>query len=147
MNSLLKTLSCAGGHDPESIPVEQARKLILDLVEPVAGTERLFVRNALGRVLAEDVLATANVPGHDNSAMDGYAVRFADLAPEGETALRLAGSAFAGRAFAGHRRSSARASTSAARARICARAARRSVPASRSARRSSAYSPRSAPPR
>ncbi|CAG0929056.1 MAG: Molybdopterin molybdenumtransferase [Rhodocyclaceae bacterium] len=102
MNSLLKTLSCAGGHDPESIPVEQARKLILDLVEPVAGTERLFVRNALGRVLAEDVLATANVPGHDNSAMDGYAVRFADLAPEGETALRLAGSAFAGRAFAGH---------------------------------------------
>ena len=101
MTSLLKTLSCADGYDPESLSVEQARKLILDLVEPVAGTERLFVRNALGRVLAEDVLATANVPGHDNSAMDGYAVRFADLAAEGETMLRLAGTAFAGRVFAG----------------------------------------------
>ena len=101
MTSLLKTLSCADGHDPESLPVEQARKLILGLVEPVAGTERLFVRNALGRVLAEDVLATANVPGHDNSAMDGYAVRFDDLAAEGDTVLRLAGTAFAGRTFAG----------------------------------------------
>lgn len=101
MTSLLKTLSCADGYDPESLSVEQARKLILGLVEPVAGTERLFVRNALGRVLAEDVLATANVPGHDNSAMDGYAVRFADLAAEGDTVLRLAGTAFAGRAFEG----------------------------------------------
>ncbi|MDT3735804.1 MAG: molybdopterin molybdotransferase MoeA [Denitratisoma sp.] len=101
MTSLLKTLSCADGYDPESLSVEQARKLILGLVEPVAGTERLFVRNALGRVLAEDVLATANVPGHDNSAMDGYAVRYADLAAEGETMLRLAGTAFAGRTFAG----------------------------------------------
>jgi len=101
MTSLLKTLSCADGYDPQSLSVEQARKLILGLVEPVAGTERLFVRNALGRVLAEDVLATADVPGHDNSAMDGYAVRFADLAAEGDTVLRLAGTAFAGRTFAG----------------------------------------------
>ncbi len=101
MTSLLKTLSCADGYDPQSLSVEQARKLILGLVEPVAGTERLFVRNALGRVLAEDVLATADVPGHDNSAMDGYAVRFADLAAEGDTVLRLAGASFAGRTFAG----------------------------------------------
>jgi molybdopterin molybdotransferase len=42
-----------------------------------------------------------DVPGHDNSAMDGYAVRFADLAAAGETALPVAGTAFAGRAFAG----------------------------------------------
>jgi molybdopterin molybdotransferase len=102
MTSLLKTLSCPDGYDPESLSVEQARKLILGLVEPVAGTERLFVRNTLGRVLAEDVLATANVPGHDNSAMDGYAVRYADLAAEGDTVLRLAGASFAGRTFAGH---------------------------------------------
>ncbi len=101
MTSLLKTLSCADGYDPESLSVEQARKLILGLVGPAAGTERLFVRNALGRVLADDVLATANVPGHDNSAMDGYAVRFADLAAEGDTVLRLAGASFAGRTFAG----------------------------------------------
>jgi molybdopterin molybdotransferase len=101
MTSLLKTLSCADDYDPESLSVKRAREIILDLVEPVAGSERLFVRNALGRVLAEDVISTANVPGHDNSAMDGYAVRFADLAAEGETTLTLAGSAFAGRVFEG----------------------------------------------
>ena len=101
MTSLLKTLSCVDGYDPESLSVEQARKLILDLVEPVAGTERVFVRSMLGRVLAEDVISTLNVPGHDNSAMDGYALRFADLAAEGETTLSLAGTTFAGRAFEG----------------------------------------------
>ncbi len=101
MTSLLKTLSCADGYDPESLSVAQARKLILDLLEPVADMERVFVRSTLGRVLAEDVLSTVNVPGHDNSAMDGYAVRFADLAAEGDTVLRLAGTAFAGRTFTG----------------------------------------------
>jgi molybdopterin molybdotransferase len=54
-------------------------------------------------VLAEDVISTLNVPGHDNSAMDGYALRFADLAAEGETTLSLAGTTFAGRAFEGPR--------------------------------------------
>jgi len=101
MTSLLKTLSCADGYDPESLNAERARQIILDLVEPVADVERVGVREALGRVLAEDVISPMNVPGHDNSAMDGYAVRFADLRAEGESALRLAGTAFAGRAFEG----------------------------------------------
>ncbi|MCW5593961.1 MAG: molybdopterin molybdotransferase MoeA [Burkholderiales bacterium] len=101
MTSLLKQISCADDYDPESLSVARARQIIFDLVEPVPGSERLFVRNALGRVLAEDVISTANVPGHDNSAMDGYAVRFADLAAEGETVLSLAGTTFAGRAFEG----------------------------------------------
>ena len=101
MTSLLQALSCADGYDPESLNAERARQLILDLIEPVQDRERLPVRAALGRVLAEDVISTMNVPGHDNSAMDGYALRFADLAAEGETVLQLAGTAFAGRAFAG----------------------------------------------
>jgi molybdopterin molybdotransferase len=101
MSSLLQTLSCADDYDPESLNAERARQLILDLVEPVTGSERLAVRAALGRVLAEDVISPMNVPGHDNSAMDGYAVRFADLAGEGETILKLAGTTFAGRAFEG----------------------------------------------
>ena len=102
MTSLLKQISCADDYDPESLSVAKAREIILGLVGPIEGSERLFVRNALGRVLAEDVISTANVPGHDNSAMDGYAVRFADLAAEGETALSLAGTTFAGRAFEGN---------------------------------------------
>lgn len=101
MNSLLNRISCADGYDPESLGVAAARRIILDLVEPVAGSERLFLRQALGRVLAEDVISPRDVPGHDNSAMDGYAVRFADLAAQGDTVLELAGTTFAGRAFAG----------------------------------------------
>src|SRR5581483_8887397 len=50
---------------------------------------------------AEDVLSPIDVPGHDNSAMDGYAVRFADLAQDGETALELIGASFAGKPFEG----------------------------------------------
>ena len=71
MNSLLQTLSCADDYDPESLGAERARQLILDLVEPVADIEHVAVREALGRVLGEDVISTTNVPGHDNSAMDG----------------------------------------------------------------------------
>ena len=101
MTSLLQTLSCADDYDPESLGAERARQLILDLVEPLSGSERIALRESLGRVLAEDVISPHDVPGHDNSAMDGYALRFADLAAEGETALRIAGTTFAGRAFAG----------------------------------------------
>ena len=47
---------------------------------PVAGAvERVPLRQALGRTLAEDIAAPIDVPGYDNSAVDGYAVRFDDL--------------------------------------------------------------------
>ena len=45
----------------------------------VLGTERVAITAALGRVLAEDISAPFNIPPLDNSAMDGYAVRFQDL--------------------------------------------------------------------
>ena len=56
---------------------------------------------ALGRVLAEDVISPLNVPAHDNSAMDGYAVRFADLKADGEVTLKNTGTSFAGVPFKG----------------------------------------------
>ena len=101
MTSLLETLSCADDYDPDSLPVDRARQLILSLVVPPGGRERVFVRQALGRVLAADVMAPADVPAHDNSAMDGYAVRHADLAAAGATSLRIAGTAFAGHPYRG----------------------------------------------
>jgi len=56
-------------------------------------------------VLADDVISPIDVPSHDNSAMDGWAVRFDDLAASdgtaGETRLKNIGTAFAGRAFDG----------------------------------------------
>jgi len=101
MNSLLQTLSCADDYDPDSLPVARAQALILSLVAPVPGFERAFLRLGLGRVLGEDVIAPMNVPGHDNSAMDGYALRHAELAAEAETKLVIGGTALAGRAFEG----------------------------------------------
>jgi len=100
-NSLLQTLSCADDYDPNSLPVARARALILSLIAPVTGHERAFVRLGLNRVLGEDVIAPANVPAHDNSAMDGYAVRHVDLAAAGETRMKVAGTAYAGRSFEG----------------------------------------------
>jgi molybdopterin molybdotransferase len=101
MSSVLQALSCADNYDPNSLHVDRARELILDLLPPVPGHERIFVRQALDRVLAEDVISPIDVPAHDNSAMDGWALRFDDLAAEGETRLKNIGTAFAGRAFAG----------------------------------------------
>jgi molybdopterin molybdotransferase len=97
----LRALSCADDYDPNSMPVAKAREVIARFLQPVTASERLSVRAALGRVLAEDVVSPLNVPAHDNSAMDGYALRFADLKPEGEIALRNIGSSFAGAPFKG----------------------------------------------
>ena len=97
----LRALSCADDYDPNSMPVAKAREVIARFLSPVTATERLNVRAALGRVLAEDVVSPLNVPAHDNSAMDGYAVRFADLKGDGEATLKVTGTAFAGAPFQG----------------------------------------------
>jgi molybdopterin molybdotransferase len=93
--------TCLDDYDPNALSVERARQYLFDTVQPVAGHERLFIRQALGRVLAEDVISPVDVPAHDNSAMDGWAVRHVDLAAEGETRLKNIGTAFAGRPFDG----------------------------------------------
>jgi len=97
----LKELSSADDYDPNSMPVHKAREYIRAFLAPVTAIERLNVRAALGRVLAEDVRSTMNVPAHDNSAMDGYALRFADLASTGDTTLKVVGTSFAGKPFQG----------------------------------------------
>jgi len=101
MTSILHALSCADDYDPNSLHVDRARELILGLLAPVTGHERVFVRQALDRVLSDDVISPIDVPAHDNSAMDGWALRFDDLASAGETRLKNIGTAFAGRAFEG----------------------------------------------
>jgi molybdopterin molybdotransferase len=82
-------------------PVADARAHILAACAPVAGTQRVPLRDALGRVLAADVISPVSVPPHDNSAMDGYAVRHADLSADGDTRLAIVGQAFAGHGWAG----------------------------------------------
>jgi len=92
--------SCADDYDPNSMPVAKARAFIHQFLRPVTGVLRVPVRSALGRVLAEDVLSPVDVPSHRNSAMDGWAMRAADLGPD-EATLTEIGVSFAGRPFAG----------------------------------------------
>ena len=98
--SLARAVSCLDGYDPDALRVDLARAAILACLAPVEGTERVPVRDALGRVLAEDIVPAIDVPGHDNSAMDGYAVRGADLG-DAEVVLSQVGTALAGKAYAG----------------------------------------------
>ena len=89
----LREASCADDYDPNSMAVDQARALIRQFLTPVTAIERVHVRFALNRVLAEDIISPIAVPGHDNSAMDGWAVRFADLKSGEDTPLTVALSA------------------------------------------------------
>ena len=101
MNRIESTVSCLDGYDPDALRVDLARAAIRACLAPVSGVERVATRAALGRVLAQDIVPAINVPAHDNSAMDGYAVRAADLKAGGDTALKEIGTALAGRAFHG----------------------------------------------
>jgi molybdopterin molybdotransferase len=98
--SLAEIASCVGGYDPNALPVAQAREFIARLVPRVEAIEMLALRSALGRVLARDIVSAIDVPAHDNSAMDGYAVRGAELAADAATSFQVAGSTgFAGQAL------------------------------------------------
>lgn len=59
-------------------------------------SERIAIKRADGRILAQDVVAPINLPPFDNSRMDGFALRHADLSESGETQLRTIGDQFAG---------------------------------------------------
>ena len=99
--SLAAIASCLAGYDPNALPIETAREFIARLVPRVEAVEMLALRSALGRTLARDIVSAIDVPSHDNSAMDGYALRGLDLAHDGATTLRLAGTGYAGAAFGG----------------------------------------------
>jgi molybdopterin molybdotransferase len=81
----------------DELPVDAARAAIADALVPITETETVSLGAALGRALAADVVSPIDVPAHDNSAMDGYALYGADLAAEGPTVLTaLPGTVFAG---------------------------------------------------
>ncbi|MGH8765035.1 MAG: molybdopterin molybdotransferase MoeA [Burkholderiales bacterium] len=101
MGKILQATSCLDGYDPDALRVDKAREAIRACLTPIAQSERVAVREALGRVLAQDIVPAINVPGHDNSAMDGWAVRSADLRSAKGSLLTEIGSAYAGRAFDG----------------------------------------------
>jgi molybdopterin molybdotransferase len=94
---LMDVTSCLSAYDPDALPVRDAQRIIGDFVTPIRSVEKVALRAALDRVLAADIVSPISVPAHDNSAMDGYALRGADLRADGPTTLKVIDTIYAGR--------------------------------------------------
>ncbi len=101
MTTTIRELSCADDYDPNSMPVDKARDFISKVLTPIATSERLHIRAALGRVIAEDIVSPLDVPGHDNSAMDGWAYRHSDLVDGDVAVMKRVGTSYAGKPYLG----------------------------------------------
>jgi molybdopterin molybdotransferase len=95
LSDLASKASCVDDYDPNAMSVTQARHYIQQFLSPVSETETVTLKDSLGRFLAKPVISGMNVPGHNNSAMDGFAFRHA----EGGNPLNVIGTAFAGAPF------------------------------------------------
>jgi molybdopterin molybdotransferase len=85
-----------------NLSVDQARAAIAAALRPVVESQKLPLAQALGRVLAIDLISPIDVPAHDNSAMDGYAFAGSELQAGGPTRLQAVGTVLAGTPHAGH---------------------------------------------
>lgn len=86
---------------PHVLTVAQAQAFIAQWVPRVSEVETCPLHDALGRVLARDVVSPIHVPAHDNSAMDGYALRSCELPAHGDGRFSVAGTCVAGQPFSG----------------------------------------------
>jgi len=92
--------SCADPEDKNRLSISAARDRIASLVSPLNAWQRCPIRDALNRVLHQDIVSPLHVPGHNNSAMDGYAISSTDLV-NGPTKLKQVGIAYAGQPYIG----------------------------------------------
>ncbi len=89
------------GYDPQALSARHVNNFLAQLVQPVREQETLPLMQAHGRILAQDVVSPISVPPHDNSAMDGYALRGTELMSDRPTPFTVVGTAFAGAAWQG----------------------------------------------
>jgi molybdopterin molybdotransferase len=107
MSRIAEIAAALAGYDPKALSVEGVQQFVEQLVAPgvpalLRQREDVPLRDALGRVLADDVVSPFSVPPHDNSAMDGFAFDGAALdGATGELPLRIVGTALAGAAWRG----------------------------------------------
>lgn len=101
MNSLDEIAAALQGYDPRALSAEMVGRFLNDMVEPATWTQEVGIFDALGRVLAHDVISPLSVPPHDNSAMDGYAFRGAELKAQHNLQLRSVATVMAGKAWHG----------------------------------------------
>ena len=91
--------SCMDDFDPHSMDAGQALQRVLDEVYTLSETETIPIRQALGRTVAKEVRSQINVPGHTNSAMDGYAIRGTDIPATGQREFSVVGTSWAGKPY------------------------------------------------
>ena len=101
MNAIDQIAAQLQGYDPQAMTADGVRDFLARLVTPVHDAMELPLFEALGRVLAADVVSPFDVPPHDNSAMDGYAFMGAQLSPNAALVLQVVGTALAGKAWQG----------------------------------------------
>ena len=97
--TLSDVINCLSDYDPDALPVAQAQHIIRAFTTPIHATEKVALRSALTRVLGVDIISPISVPSHDNSAMDGYALRSTDLRTDAAVRLEVVGTSYAGRAY------------------------------------------------
>jgi molybdopterin molybdotransferase len=101
MKTLAEIAAQLQGYDPQALPASGVLAFLDQMVEPIDQSLDLPLFEALGKVLAQDVISPVNVPPHDNSAMDGLAFDGAQLEQGQPLTLKVIGTAFAGKAWAG----------------------------------------------
>ncbi|MGE4240371.1 molybdopterin molybdotransferase MoeA [Ramlibacter sp.] len=101
MKTLAQIAAQLQGYDPQALSADAVGEFLSHLVVPVRETESVGVFEALGRVLANDLVSPISVPPHDNSAMDGYAFDGAQLRTDRPLVLEAVGTALAGKAWQG----------------------------------------------
>ncbi len=103
MKSIDDIAAALQGYDPQALSVDQVNAFLHELVQPVSAkdSQDVYLFDALGRVLAQDVISPISVPAHNNSAMDGFAFDAAQLQADQPLTLRVVGTALAGKAWQG----------------------------------------------
>ena len=102
MNTLEQIAAQLQGYDPQALRADKALEFLHALVTPVSEVIRVELTQALGCIVARDVISPINVPAHDNSAMDGFAFAGAQLGNNAALTLSIVGTALAGAAWQGH---------------------------------------------
>ena len=102
MNTLEQIAAQLQGYDPQALRADKALEFLHALVTPVSEVIRVELTQALGCIVARDVISPIHVPAHDNSAMDGFAFAGAQLGNNAALTLSIVGTALAGAAWQGH---------------------------------------------
>ena len=102
LSDLISDSGMTDGYDPNAMSVAKAKAWIANFLKPIDQKETIHIKDALNRIVAEPIIATMNVPNHDNSAMDGYAMNLDLLPDHGPFKLKVTGKLFAGNPLEGN---------------------------------------------